>query len=58
MKKRDRFIELLAKDSGYINGDDLLCDYGLIPTVRVPHHKKREIVPLIARYIKKKNKHS
>lgn len=58
MKKCDKFLELLAKDSGYINRDDLLYDYGLIPTVRVPRHKKREIVPLIVGYIKKKNKRS
>ena len=40
-------LEKIAKDNGYASVDQLLMDYGFIPTVLMPKYKKIEIVKVI-----------
>ncbi len=40
-------LEKIAKANGYSSVDRLLMDYGFIPTVLMPKHKKIEIVKAI-----------
>lgn len=40
-------LEKIAKVSGYASVDQLLMDYGFLPTVLMPKHKKIEIVKVI-----------
>jgi diketogulonate reductase-like aldo/keto reductase len=42
-------LEKIAKANGYSSVDQLLMDYGFIPTVLIPKHKKVEIVKAIAK---------
>ena len=44
-------LEKIAKANGYSSVDQLLMDYGFIPTVLTPKHKKVEIVKAIAKGI-------
>lgn len=47
MKERFRnMLEKIAKDNGYDSAQCLLRDYGFIPAVLMPKHKKFEIVKL------------
>lgn len=45
----DKLLEKIAKANGYSSVDQLLMDYGFIPTVLTPKHKKVEIVRAIAK---------
>ena len=49
MKKASCFgaLDLIAKNNGYNDKIELLRDYGFIPTVKMPAHKKIEIVSLL-----------
>ena len=57
MKKASRFgaLDLIAKNNGYNDKIELLRDYGFIPTVKMPAHKKIEIVSLLWKhYVKRR----
>ena len=43
----DIVLEKIAKSNGYASVDQMLMDYGFIPTVLTPKHKKIEIVKAI-----------
>ncbi|WP_295560679.1 hypothetical protein [uncultured Holdemanella sp.] len=47
-------LEKIAKANGYSSVYQLLMDYGFIPTVLTPKHKKVEIVKAIAKGITNK----
>lgn len=47
-------LEKIAKANGYSSVDQLLMDYGFIPTVLTPKHKKVEIVKAIAKSLTNK----
>lgn len=40
-------IDIIAKQHGYLDYYDMMMDYGYVPTVRVPKHKKHELVILL-----------
>lgn len=44
---KNKRLEKTAKANGYGSVDQLLMDYGFIPTVLTPKHKKIEIVKAI-----------
>lgn len=44
-----KVLEKIAKANGYASVDQLLMDYGFVPTVLTPKHKKVEIVKAIAK---------
>lgn len=48
-------LDLIAKNNGYRDKIELLCDYRFIPTVMMPKHRKIEIIPLLMTYIKQKH---
>lgn len=54
MKKTNYFgvLDLIAKNNGYKDKNELLRDYSFIPTVIMPSHKKIEIIPLFWKHIK------
>lgn len=57
MKKASYFgaLDLIAKNNGYNDKIELLRDYGFIPTVKMPAHKKIEIVSLLWKhYVKRR----
>lgn len=57
MKKTSCFraLDLIAKNNGYNDRFELLRDYNFIPTVKIPAHKKIEIVTLLRKhYIKRR----
>ena len=57
MKKTSSFgaLDLIAKNNGYNDKIELLRDYNFIPTVKMPAHKKIEIVSLLWKhYIKRR----
>ena len=43
----DIVLKKIAKVDGYASVDQMLMDYGFIPTVLTPKHKKIEIVKAI-----------
>lgn len=45
----DKGLEKIAKANGYASVDQLLMDYGFVPTVLTPKHKKIEIIKAIAK---------
>lgn len=45
----NKLLENAAKANGYSSVDQWLMDYGFIPTVLTPKHKKIEIVKAIAK---------
>ena len=47
-------INTIAKNNGYSDKFDLLRDYGFMPTVLTPKHRKIEIVNLLYKHIRKK----
>ncbi|WP_301897433.1 hypothetical protein [uncultured Holdemanella sp.] len=47
-------LEKIAKANGYSSVDQLLMDYGFIPTALTPKYKKVEIVKAIAKGITNK----
>lgn len=50
----NKLLEITAKANDYSSVDQLLMDYGFIPTVLTPKHKKVEIVKAIAKGITNK----
>lgn len=58
MKKASCFgvLDLIAKNNGYNDKIELLRDYGFIPTVKMPAHKKIEIVSLLWKYYVKRRR--
>lgn len=53
-KKISKMFDKIAKDNGYNNKSGLLMDYNVIPTVKMPKHKKLELVPLVVKHLIKK----
>lgn len=49
MKKRSilRVLDQIAKNNGYNDKIELFRDYNFIPTVKIPTHKKIEIISLL-----------
>ena len=49
MKKRSilRVLDQIAKNNGYNDKFELFCDYNIVPTVKIPTHKKIEIISLL-----------
>ena len=49
MKKRSilRVLDQIAKNNGYNDKFGLFRDYNFIPTVKIPTHKKIEIISLL-----------
>lgn len=49
MKKTSIFgvWDQIAKNNGYNDKFELFWDYNIVPTVRVPTHKKIEIISLL-----------
>ena len=49
MKKRSilRVLDQIAKNNGYNDKIGLFRDYNFIPTVKIPTHKKIEIISLL-----------
>lgn len=49
MKKASIFgvWDQIAKNNGYNDKSELFWDYNIVPTVRVPTHKKIEIISLL-----------
>lgn len=50
----DKVLEKIVKANGYGSVEQLLRDYGFIPTVLTPKYKKVEIVKAIAKGITNK----
>lgn len=50
----DRILNIIAKENGYKDKTDLLYDYNIIPSVRMPQHKKWEFPMLLLKHIKRK----
>ena len=46
-------FDMIAKKNGYADRFDLFRDYGFIPTVLNPKHRKIEIVKLLYDFIKR-----
>ena len=46
-------FDTVAKSNGYSDKFELFGDYGFIPTVLMPKHRKFEIVKLLYRHIRK-----
>lgn len=46
-------FDTIAKNNGYSDKFDLFRDYGFIPTVLTPKHRKIEIVKLLYNFIRK-----
>ena len=44
---------VIAKNNGYVDKFDLFRDYGFMPTVLTPKHRKIEIVKLLYDFIKR-----
>ena len=53
-KTLNTVLSSVAKTNGYHDKFDLLRDYGFIPTVLTPKHRKIEIVKLLYDCITKK----
>lgn len=53
-KTMNMVFNTIAKNSGYSDKFDMFRDYGFIPTVLTPKHRKIEIVKLLCEYIWKK----
>ena len=45
-----RVLDLIAKNNGYNDRFELLRDYNFIPTVKIPAHKKIEIIALFLKH--------
>ena len=53
MKKYiNKVLNDMAKDHNYSDVDELLYDYGIIPSVRMPKHNKWEFIKMLPKYIK------
>lgn len=53
-KTMSAVINTIAKNNGYSDKFDLLRDYGFMPTVLTPKHRKIEIVKLLYKHIRNK----
>ena len=47
-------FDAIAKNNGYSDKFSLLRDYGFIPTVLTPKHRKIEMIKLLFNHIRKK----
>ena len=55
MKKTvNAMFDAIAKNNGYSDKFGLLRDYGFIPTVLTPKHRKIEMIKLLFNHIRKK----
>lgn len=52
-KTIETVFDTVAKNNGYSDKFELFRDYGFIPTVLMPKHRKFEIVKLLYRHIRK-----
>ena len=52
MKKASIFgvLDQIAKNNGYNDKFELFRDYNIVPTVKIPTHKKIEIISLLWKY--------
>ena len=53
MTETNGLWDKIARENGYMNKLDLLMDYNIQPTVRVPSHKAIEVVPLVVKHFSK-----
>ena len=51
-----RALDLIAKNNGYNDRFELLRDYNFIPTVKIPAHKKIEIIALLLKHYTKRRR--
>ena len=51
-------IDIVAKNNGYKDKLEMLSDYGFVPTVIMPKHRKSEFISLLLKcsFAKKENK--
>lgn len=54
-KTMNTVFNTIAKKNGYSDKFDLFRDYGFMPTVLTPKHRKHEIVKLLCRFIREKH---
>ena len=54
MKKTSysNWLNIIARNNGYIDKFEMFRDFNLIPTVLTPKHRKSEFVILLYRYFK------
>ena len=52
-KTMQMVFDTVAKNNGYSDKFELLRDYGFMPTVLTPKHRKFEIVKLLYDHIRK-----
>lgn len=45
--KLDMKLDKIASKNGYLDRLDLLRDYGVIPSVKTPNHKKIDLLKLL-----------
>lgn len=53
-KQKNKVLDKIAVDNGYKDKFELLRDYNIIPTVKMPKHKKMEFVSLLLKHLKKR----
>lgn len=53
-KTANAMFDTIAKNNGYSDKFGLLRDYGFIPTVLTPKHRKNEMIKLLFNHIRKK----
>lgn len=46
-------FDIIAKNNGYVDKFDLFRDYGFMPAVLTPKHRKIEIMKLLYDFIKR-----
>lgn len=52
-QSKNKVLDKIAVDNGYKDKFELLRDYNIIPTVKMPKHKKMEFVSLLLKHLKK-----
>lgn len=53
-KQKNKVLDKIAVGNGYKDKFELLRDYNIIPTVKMPKHKKMEFVSLLLKHLKKR----
>lgn len=52
-QSKNKVLDKIAVDNGYKDKFELLRDYNIIPTVKMPKHKKMEFISLLLKHLKK-----
>ncbi len=47
LKRLNDKLSRIAEEKGYLNKDQMLKDYNILPTVLVPKHNKFELLTLL-----------